>query len=215
MDIKNIITKKAHEISVKGLSNVPESIQEYLSMEFMENIASALTSITRDKFNYTGKIIQEENSLNIAFTSSSQKDTVDLIITYGNGAMKFININEKLEQALENEDTEVDIELDDIEPQTQVDDFITPTNVPDEDISDKTDIDVKEEPYPKLLDLFTKVVEEDKKKDEEKKKEKMLDDLTKALKTLEIREEFKKKEAILDKIIKQESNGQKNTTTNK
>jgi hypothetical protein len=207
MDLKNIITKKAHETSLKSLKNIPPTLREYLTFDFLGSIANALSAITKDHFNYTGKIRQEEKTLRVSFTSSSQTDTIDLLITFETGGMKFVNINQKLEKTLDSEplNTEIDKKAD-----KKV------VKKADKKVVKKAEeiVDEPQEPEikvnSKLLVFAAQVSEEEKKKEEEeianKKKQAMLDSLNNAIETLEIREDFKKKEQILDLLLKQEGN---------
>jgi len=204
MDLKSIISRKAHETSVKSLQNVPPTLQEYLTLEFMNSIASSLTAITKDRFNYTGKIQQERDALRITFTSSSQTDTIDLIIAYETGGMKFVNINQKLEKTL---DGVIPDEVDVVDDEVDVVVGIEP------EASNDVDVEVYDEPEeepeeivlsPELLNVMSDIADQEKEREEEEKKEHMMKALNSAFETLEIREEFKKKEQILDQLLKEE-----------
>jgi hypothetical protein len=188
MDLKNIISKKTHDSSIEKLKDVPPSLKEQLSHEFIASVASALSSITHDTFNYTGKIVKESNTIRITFTSASEADSVDLLVNYQDAGYKFVNINDKLEKALDNKETET----------------IMPSQEEPIDQSDKK-IDVVKIDHT-LLNALTTKIEKDQEEEKEEKKRKVNDMLMGALNTLEVREEFKKKEQLLDLLLKEEGN---------
>ena len=182
VDLKEIISNKAHESSLKGLKDVPPSLQEYMNLEFLNSVASSLSAITRDQFNYTGKIHQEGDSLRIVFTSSSQTDSIDMIIKYENAGFEFRNINQKLEKTLDlhvdsNDQASVEGDMEiDVEPQPEVED----------------------EPMPIIsVDVLTQVVDDDNREKTKKVADAMLSALTK----MNVDQEFEKKSRMLDNML--------------
>jgi len=183
MDLKNIISKKAHESSVKRLSDVPPTIKKYLTEEFLTSIASSLSAITRDHFNYTGKIVQQNEKLNIFFTTSTRTDTIEMIISYENSGFEFRNINQKLEKSL------------DALPQE-----VKPVSVKKKQPNPVKVVVKKEEPQEppvKLsLDMLTKVIDAGKKEEADQ----ITFSMMKALQSLTIKDDIEKKIDLLSKL---------------
>jgi hypothetical protein len=105
-DLKDIVVRKTHESSIKNIdaSTIPSKLLTFLDLSFLTSIATTLSSITRNKFNYTGRIIKESDSLKLSFTSSEQKDVIDMIIKYdldSSTGFQFINLNQQLEKIVD------------------------------------------------------------------------------------------------------------------
>jgi hypothetical protein len=197
MDLKNIISKKAHESSLKTLKNVPPAIHEKLTFEFIESIARVLSTITRDEFRYTGKIIQDTETLRLTFTSSSQKDSIDLLITFKNEGYEFVNLNQKLEKI--------------IDKPAETPQIVQPVQIPQKVVPKKKKI-VKKQAINKdeTNNLLNLALTNFKQEEEQKKKEevdKLTNALMGALTKLEVWEDVKQKEQIIEELLKKETNG--------
>lgn len=106
IEIKKIVTQKAHESCIKVLTHdhVPFELIQQFTYEFLEEVASSLSQVTRNTFIYTGNISYKDKTLNVKFSTSDNKDIISLLVTYNYNTQEkdytFDNLNQHLEKLI-------------------------------------------------------------------------------------------------------------------
>jgi cobalamin biosynthesis Mg chelatase CobN len=110
LDVKKIVTQKAHESCIKQLTSAhaPFELIQQFSYEFLEEIANTLSQVTRNIFLYTGNLTYKDKSIEAKFTTSDSKDVITLTVSYNYNTQeqeyKFDNLNQQLEKLVTGEE---------------------------------------------------------------------------------------------------------------
>lgn len=190
MNLKEIVTKKAHESSSNKLDVdlIPPNILKYITLEFFESIASSLSAITRSAFLYTGKVVSEKDQLVVSFVSSDQSDEIKMIMKYDYSereGFEFVNLNKHLEKAIE---VPPEVEA---QPEPKEVEVVVAPVVPEPPVIE----------LGKFVSMMDKQIEKLDKEKEEERKKMAVDTLTTALENLEKKDKTKRLIDMIEKAV--------------
>lgn len=106
MELVSFIAQNTHNSCINGLksNNFGESIYKLLNFEILNEVAKSLTYLTGSKYVYTGRIVFENNEIEVIYKGADSSFPISLLISpneeQNKNGLKFSGLSDEIKKSL-------------------------------------------------------------------------------------------------------------------